>query len=144
MLVILQVIIAIIGGIIAGIQAAFVGLLGQRLGTIESVFISFAGGAVVISLLLLGLGGGSLGRWQTVPWYALLAGPLGLLVIGAIGYTLPRLGVAPSLSLIVAAQLIAGAVFDHFGLWGAAAHPLTPTRLAGMAALFLGTWLVLR
>jgi transporter family-2 protein len=144
MLVILQVIIAVIGGAIAGIQAAFIGLLGQRLGTIESVFINFVGGAVVISLLLLGMGGGNLSRWQTVPWYTLLVGPLGLLIVGAIGYTLPRLGVALSLSLIVAAQLIAGALFDHFGLWGAAVQPLSPTRLAGIAALLLGTWLVLR
>ena len=42
------------------------------------------------------------------------------------------------------AQLVTAALLDHFGLLGATVRLLDPGRLAGIAVLLLGTWLIMR
>ena len=142
---IIQLIVGLTGGIAAAFQAAFNGLMGQRLGDLESVFITYAGGGIVITAIIFLLkGGGNLGSWQTIPWYVFLAGPLGLVIIGSLTYTVPRLGAATASTLFVASYLILTAIMDHFGLFGAAQRALDLPRLLGVAILLLGTWLVVR
>lgn len=140
----LVVLIGLIGGVAIGFQAPLASLMSQRIGTLESVFIIHLGGAIAACVPLLVLGGGNLGAWRSVPWYALGAGTLGLVVISAISTAMPRLGIMTTVTLVVAAQLIVGALADHFGLMGAAMRPITLARLAGMALLFLGAWLIMR
>lgn len=59
-------------------------------------------------------------------------------------YAVPRIGLASTLTLAVVAQLAIGAVLDHFGWLGAAVRPFDLPRIAGLLALGLGTWLVVR
>lgn len=136
--------VGLAGGVAVGLQGPLTSLMSQRLGTLESIFIVHLGGAIVASLPLLVLRGGNLGEWRSVPWYALGAGVLGLVILGGVSYTIPRIGVATTVTLIVAAQLITAALLDHFGLLGAAVRPLDPLRVLGMLVLFLGTWLIVR
>ena len=81
--------------------------------------------------------------WRSIPWYAYLAGPLGIIIISSIGFGIPRIGVASTLTLIVVSQLVVGVILDHFG-WLTIARPVDIQRLIGIGILFLGTWLVLR
>ncbi|HSO12965.1 MAG TPA: DMT family transporter, partial [Anaerolineales bacterium] len=55
----------------------------------------------------------------SVPWYALGAGIFGLVVIAAISYMIPRVGVAASIITVVAGQLLVGTILDHYGWLGA-------------------------
>ncbi|MFN8455410.1 MAG: DMT family transporter [Anaerolineae bacterium] len=143
-LLILTVLVAILGGIIVSIQAPLVGILNQRLSTLESVFITYFGGGMLALVLLLANGGGNWANWRSIPWYGLLAGPLGLVIIGALSYTTPRLGVAATMATFMAAQLIAAAWVDHFGYLGVAVRPLDLSRVIGMMVLFVGAWLIVR
>jgi transporter family-2 protein len=118
--------------------------MSQRIGTMESIFIVHLGGAVAALLPLLAIGGGNLGHWRTVPWYGLLAGICGLAVIGAVSYTIPRVGVATTIILIVAGQLIIGAYLDHYGLLGAPVRLFDASRIAAIAVLSVGVWLMVR
>ncbi len=138
------IIVAAIGGITVAIQAQFMGLIDKQLGTLESVFITYGSGGLIVGLVMLLSRGGNLAAWQTVPWYALFAGVLGLVIVGSIGYSTARLGLVTAMTVIVAAQFIAGAVVDHFGVLGADLRPLDLTRLSGMVLMLLGTWLVVR
>ena len=99
---------------------------------------------VLIFLLMVGLGGGNLGAWRSVPWYALTAGAAGLVIIGALSYTVPRLGLVPTFTIFVASQFMVGALFDHFGLLGAAVRLFDVSRLVGVVILLLGVWLIIR
>jgi len=99
---------------------------------------------LIIGLIMLFLRGGNLGGWQTVPWYALLAGILGLVVVGILGFTAPRIGLVPTLTLFVASQFIVGAGVDHFGLLGAEVRSLDISRVSGMGVILFGIWLVVR
>jgi transporter family-2 protein len=132
------------GGAAVGLQSPLASMMSQRLGVLESVFIVHIGGAVAALLPLLWLAGGRLKEWRSVPWYALGAGFFGLVVIAAISYILPRVGVAGSIVAIVSGQLLVGAVLDHFGLLGAAVRPLDLTRLLGLGVVLLGVWLTVK
>jgi transporter family-2 protein len=79
-----------------------------------------------------------------VPWYAFTAGALGLLIVGSIGYVVPRLGLAPGFTLITASQFLLAALIDHFGLFGATARPLDLTRGLGLVILLVAVWLIMR
>ena len=98
------------------------------------------GGVVV----LLTQGGGSIAQWRTVPWYALGAGTLGVGVLGAVTYAIPRIGVGTTITLFVAAQLTVGAIVDHFGLFGTDVRAFDTARTLGVASLLFGTWMMVR
>ena len=140
--IIVIILIGLAGGIAVGVQAPLSSIINQRLGPLESIFIVHLGGAVV-SLIPLAIfyGGGKLGNWRAVPWYALGAGALGLVVIFSMTYMSPRIGVAPALIILLAGQLLIGSVIDQFGLLGAVQRPIDLMRVIGLAVVFLGVWL---
>jgi len=138
------IVLAVIGGIAGTLQAQFMGVLDQNIGTAESVFITYGGGALIIGLVMLFLRGGNLAGWQAVPWYTLLAGLLGLVVVGILGFAAPRIGLVPVMTLFVASQFIVAAGLDHFGLMGAEVRPLDLPRVSGVGVILFGVWLVVR
>ena len=140
----LVLIVGLAGGAAVGLQAPLTSLMSQRIGTMESVFIVHIGGAILAGAALLSVRGGNLGAWRSVPWYALAAGSLGLVVLSAVSYTIPRIGAATTVTLVVVAQLVTAALLDHFGLLGTSVRLLDPARLIGIAVLFAGTWLIMR
>jgi bacterial/archaeal transporter family-2 protein len=142
--IVLIILIGLAGGVAVGLQSPLASLLSQRLGVFESIFIVHLGGALAALIPLLVFSGGKLGQWRSVPWYALAAGVFGLVVIGAISYMIPRIGVAGSIITIVAGQLLVGTILDHFGLLGAAEKPLVATRVIGLMVVLAGVWLTVR
>ena len=138
------ILIGLAGGAAVGLQSPMASMITQRLGMFESVFIVHLGGAILALLPLLFLGGGKLSQWKSIPWYALGAGVFGLIVIGAISYMIPRVGIAASIITIVAGQLLVSVVLDHFGLLGASVRPLDGTRAFGLAVVLLGVWLTVK
>ena len=138
------IIIAAVGGIAVTLQAHFMGLMDKQIGTLESVFITYGGGGLLIGIAMLLSRGGNLTAWQGVPWYALSTGALGLVIVGTIGYGTARLGLVTAMTIIVATQFIAGALLDHFGVLGADLKPLNISRIFGIGLMLLGTWLVVR
>ena len=136
--------IAVIGGAAITLQGQFMGLMDKAIGTKESVFITYAGGGLLAGCVMLAARGGNLRAWHAVPWYALGAGVVGLVIVGTIGYTIPRLGLTRAFTVIIAAQLIVAALLDHFGWLGAMSRPLDWSRLLGIGILVLGVWLTTR
>jgi transporter family-2 protein len=138
------ILIGLAGGVAVGLQSPMASMLTQRLGMFESVFIVHVGGAILALIPLLYYGGGKLAQWRTVPWYALGAGIFGLVVIGAISYMIPRIGVAGAITTIVAGQLLVSVILDQFGWLGTAARPMDPSRAIGLAVVLVGVWLTVK
>jgi transporter family-2 protein len=138
------IIAAVIGGVAITLQGQFMGLMDVVMGTRESVFVTYASGGVLVSLIVLFSRGGNLKAWQGVPWYAFSAGLLGLVIVGTIGYVVPRLGVAKGFTLIVASQFLLAALIDQFGWFGAAVRPIDLPRTLGLLIMLAGVWLVVR
>jgi transporter family-2 protein len=142
--ILLIILIGLAGGVAVGIQSPLASMISQRLGLFESVFIVHLGGALVALIPLLIYSGGKLGQWRNLPWYTLVAGVFGLIVIGAISYMIPRVGVAAAITTIVAGQLLVGTILDYFGLLGAAEKSLDVTRVIGLAVVLVGVWLTVK
>lgn len=135
--------IGLAGGLAIGLQSPMASMITQRLGIFESVFIVHLGGAVIALIPMLILGS-KMSQWRNVPWYTLGAGFFGLGVIAAISFMIPRVGVAPALIILLAGQLVMGAVLDHFGWLGLATRPLDAARVFGLAVVLAGVWLTVK
>ena len=137
-------IVAAVAGVAMTAQAQLMGLLDRSVGTIESVFLTYGSGALVIGLIMLAMRGGNLGEWHIAPWYAYSAGLLGLVIVGCIGFATPRLGLAVTLTIAVATQFTMAAIVHHLGLLGADQQPMDLSKLGGMATILIGVWLMVR
>jgi transporter family-2 protein len=137
------ILIGLIGGMAIGFQSPMASMIGQRLGVLESVFIVHAGGAIAALIPML-IYGNKLTEWRSVPWYTLGAGVFGLVVIYAMSYMIPRIGIAGALITLLAGQLLIGSLLDHFGLLGAMQRPFDFTRAFGLSIVMLGVWLTVK
>lgn len=136
--------VAAVGGIAVAIQSQFVGQLDRSVGTLASTFITYGGGGLLIGVIMAMNAGSSLSNWRSVPPWALAAGAVGLVIIAAISYTVPRVGLVPALMTITISQFVVSAIIDHFGLLGAETRTLDLSRTAGLSLLVVGLWLVMR
>ena len=141
--IVLVVLVGLLGGVAVATQASLAGIFSERVGLIGNGLFVFGGGFLFALILSLFVGIDQLKAWRTVPWYAFVAGPLGIVIISSIGFAIPRIGVASTLTLIVVSQLIIGVLLDHFG-WLTISRPVDLQRIVGILILFLGTWIVLR
>lgn len=135
---------AVLCGVAVAVQAQFTGVMQRQMGTLESTFITYFSGGVVIGLVMLLARGGSLGAGAGLPWYVYSAGLLGLVIIGTLSLSVGDLGLVPALVLITVSQFVVGAIINHWGLLGATMDPIDFGKVAGFALLGVGTYLVLR
>ncbi len=140
----LLIVIAVVAGAAVAVQAQFMGQLDRGIGTLESMFITYGGGGLLIAIATLAQRGGNLTAWRNVPAYALSSGVLGLAIVGGIGYAAPRLGLVATFSILVTTQFIVSALVDHFGLLGNTVQILNMSRMAGIGLLLVGVWLIIR
>jgi transporter family-2 protein len=138
------ILIGLISGVAVGLQSPLASMITQRLGMLESIFIIHIGGALLITIPLIFLGGGNLGDWRNLPWYALGAGSMGLIVVAGVSFMIPRVGVATAITLIIAGQLVISSILDHYGLLGVHIRHIDAQRLIGLIVVFLGAWLTVR
>jgi transporter family-2 protein len=137
----LVILIGVTGGLAGSMQSGFLGVMQNRVGTLASTFITYGGGGLAIGLIMLALGGSKWSDLKEVPWWAFTAGLMGLVVVASLGIVIARLGLGGGITLFMGSTLILGALIDHFGLF-AQGHTIDPRRLAGIAMVVFGTWLV--
>ncbi len=143
----INLLVGLLGGIAAGLQAPFTGVMGQKVGEMGSVMFTYGLGALLILaivLISLATGTADLSNWRAIPWWAFLAGPLGLVVIGSLAYAVPRLGATNATMLFLVGWLVFSALIDHFGWFGTPVRQLDLSRMAGTLTLLVGGWLILR
>ena len=69
---------------------------------------------------------------------------MGLLIVFTVTYAGPRIGVAATVGILIAGQLIMGAAIDRFGLFGSERIALHWPRVVGLVLLAAGAALSLR
>ena len=75
---------------------------------------------------------------------AIGGGLAGALYVGSIVFTVRALGAGELTAVTIAGQLGLAIVIDHYGWLGVERSPITVAKVAGIALLALGTWLVVR
>lgn len=76
--------------------------------------------------------------------YALASGLLGAFILAAIVLAAGRAGLAQTLSLVIASQLLAGLVIDRTGLFGPTVADIGPVKILGVALILAGGVLFVR
>jgi bacterial/archaeal transporter family-2 protein len=107
-------------------------------------FASYLGGLITMIVVLLAMRE-QMPSWKLVtatPWWAWGGGILGGVFILLVILLLPSLGAATLLALVVAGQMTAAVLMDHFGVFGLAQHSLSISRLLGVALVIAGVVLI--
>ena len=76
--------------------------------------------------------------------WATVSGILGAFILAAIVLAAGRAGLAQTLSLVIASQLIAGLIIDRTGFFGPAATDFGLLKVFGVALILVGGLLVVR
>ena len=76
--------------------------------------------------------------------YAIVSGLLGAFILAAIVLAAGRAGLAQTLSLVIASQLVAGLLIDRTGLFGPVVADFGPIKVLGVALVLVGGVLVVR
>lgn len=132
------------GGVAVALQPSINGRLAQRIGIVESSCVSFAVGTLALLLVALLAGEGSLKQVATARWWELTGGLLGALFVTLTIVAVPRIGTASAMAATITAQLLAGLLLDHFGIFGLRTVPFDGKRALGVALLLAGAGLVFR
>ena len=142
--------IAMLLVIIAGGATALQAPTNARLATavaspVNAAFVSFAVGTIALGVLAaIFHTRPDMTAARALPWYAWIGGLYGVVFVVAAAWGVPRLGVAMTITLMVAGQLLIGLALDHFGALGLPRQPMNMTRVAGVALVMLGVLLVRR
>lgn len=138
-------------GIVAGFGLTVqVGMNSQLRKVLQSAniaaLISFCVGTAALILLIVALRSPVPDRavFAAVPWWAWLGGLLGAFYVASSTIVAVELGATTLLGLALLGQLATALVIDHFGWLGLPENPVTWTRLAGVALLGAGVWLISR
>lgn len=115
--------------------------LGQPM---QASLISFAVGtlAALLYCVIAGVERPSFEQMRQAPWWAWIGGLLGLFFIWCSIVVSPRIGVTLMLGLVVAGQVAASTLIDHFGLLSAEVRPASLGRIAGVVLVVAGVGLV--
>ena len=76
--------------------------------------------------------------------YAVASGVLGAFILGGIAYAAGQGGVARTISLVIATQLLVSLVLDGIGFFGADPRGIGPLTIVGVALILVGGILVVR
>ena len=141
----LAVALAVLAGLAGSVQVAVMGRFGGRVGVFEALSFSTAVQLAFSLLLLLVVrtGFGGLGGVFRTPAWMWIGGLMGLTVVTAITFAQPRIGATATIGILIAGQILMGAVIDRYGLFGVDQIGLSPVRIAGIALLGIGAALSL-
>lgn len=138
--------LAVAAGLAGSIQVALMSRLGERIGVLEALAFStvLTAAAAVLILVLAHQSLAGFTHAVNQPWWMLLGGLMGLLIVFTVTYAGPRIGVAATVGILIAGQLVMGAAIDRWGLFGSQRIALHWPRLLGIALLAMGAALSLR
>lgn len=77
-----------------------------------------------------------------MPTWAWMGGILGAVYVALAILTVPKLGIATVVACIVAGQMVASLLLDHFGAFGLAEHGINIWRILGAILLTAGVVLI--
>ena len=138
--------LSVLAGLAGAVQVAVMSQLGNRISIAGALAFATLFTAVAAFLILV-VAKRSVSAYVDAlhqPWWVLMGGVMGLLIIFTITYAGPRIGVAPTLGILIAGQLVMGAAIDRWGLFGSDKVALHWPRVVGIVLLAIGSGLSLK
>ena len=135
-------IIALAAGVALATQSAINTQLAKAMSgeAVIATFISFAVGTIVLFFIAWVKTDlwGNLSTVPSQPWWKLIGGILGAVVVFTTVLLAPKLGITAMLFFIIVGQLITAATIDHFGLIGMPIREVNIMKLIGLIIVAFG------
>jgi transporter family-2 protein len=136
----------LIAGACLPLQAGINGQLARQVSsTLSAALISFIVGTLALLLMVLvQREAPSLGALKGLSWWHWSGGLLGAFFIFIAAFAGPRIGALLLMTLVLAGQLGMALTLDHFGWAGFREAQVSLGKLAGLALIVAGIWLIRR
>ena len=135
-------IIALAAGVALATQSAINTQLAKAMSgeAVIATFISFAVGTIVLFFIAWVKTDlwGNLSTVPSQPWWKLIGGVLGAIVVFTTVLLAPKLGITAMLFFIIIGQLITATTIDHFGLIGMPIREVNITKFIGLTIVAFG------
>ena len=135
-------IIALAAGVALATQSAINTQLAKAMSgeAVIATFISFAVGTIVLFFIAWVKTDlwGNLSTIPSQPWWKLIGGILGAIVVFTTVLLAPKLGITAMLFFIIVGQLITATTIDHFGLIGMPIREVSITKFIGLIIVGFG------
>ena len=135
-------IIALAAGVALATQSAINTQLAKAMSgeAVIATFISFAVGTIVLFFIAWVKTDlwGNLSTVPSQPWWKLIGGVLGAIVVFTTVLLAPKLGITAMLFFIIVGQLITATTIDHFGLIGMPIREVNITKFIGLTIVAFG------
>lgn len=135
-------IVALAAGVALATQSAVNTQLAKAMSgeAVIATFISFAVGTIVLFFIAWVKTDlwGNLSAIPSQPWWKLIGGVLGAVVVFTTVLLAPKLGITAMLFFIIVGQLITATTIDHFGLIGMPIREVNITKLIGLIIVAFG------
>ena len=137
--------LAILAGLAGSVQVAVMGRFGDRIGVVEALaFATCVQLVLSLAILLVARSGtGDLAGALRAPPWMWLGGVMGLTVVFTITFAQPQIGATATIGILIAGQLVMGAIIDRFGLFGVDQIAISWPRALGVGLLGIGAALSL-
>jgi len=135
-------IVALAAGVALATQSAINTQLAKAMSgeAVIATFISFAVGTIVLFFIAWVKTDlwGNLSAIPSQPWWKLIGGILGAVVVFTTVLLAPKLGITAMLFFIIVGQLITATTIDHFGLIGMPIREVNITKFIGLIIVAFG------
>lgn len=135
-------IIALAAGVALATQSAINTQLAKAMSgeAVIATFISFAVGTIVLFFIAWVKTDlwGNLSAIPSQPWWKLIGGILGAVVVFTTVLLAPKLGITAMLFFIIVGQLLTATTIDHFGLIGMPIREVNITKFIGLIIVAFG------
>ncbi len=139
--------VALLVGTFLPLQVGVNSKLADSVGSpLLSALLSFTVGtfALLTYIIITGVPLGNVAGAKDAPPISWIGGLLGAFYVAVSIVLLPKIGVAMTVSLIIAGQMLMSVVMDHFGLLGVPVREVSFARVAGILLMFTGVLLIKR
>ncbi|WP_346795560.1 DMT family transporter [Halomonas sp. Bachu 37] len=138
--------VALVAGMLMPFQAPSNAALGRALGhpfwaSAVSLLVSFL--LVLVMLLVLRAPAPAVTQTFHLPPWVWIGGFVGVFYVSASLILAPHLGATGLMVCLIAGQILASLVIDHFGLVGLPRRPASAARLVGIVVMLVGVAIVL-
>jgi transporter family-2 protein len=132
-------------GLMAGASIPIHAGINSRLATftgspVSAVAIAFFVGAItcIIFSLITRTPFPKPGAFTGAPWWIWIGGSCVVFTIMSITTLAPKLGAVLMITLMIAGQMIASTIIDHYGFLGYPVHPINIYKIAGIIIVAVG------
>lgn len=128
-------------GICIALQAAANSKLRQATGEpLWATYYSILGTLIfsTLAMLILRPASPTMESVRATNWWQWIGGPLGALIVMSGTFLVPHLGAAKFIACVVAGQLLASLLLDHFALMGLAESSLSLGKVGGALLIVVG------